>query len=198
MKIIVHRRNTLAELQATDSRYGVEVDIRSDGEDLIIQHDPFFPGELFAEWLRNYKHGTLILNVKEDGLEERLLKITAGHGVDDFFFLDQSFPAVVRWSKEGERRCAIRISEYESIETAMALAGKIEWVWVDFFTHLALSNKEAIQLRSGGFKLCLVSPELQGHNATSAIPALASILSERGILADAVCTKRPDIWESIL
>jgi hypothetical protein len=195
MKLISHRRNTIDELRATPTRYGVEVDIRSSGERLIIHHDALVPGESFDEWIAAYRHGTLILNVKEEGLEARLIALMREHRIDDYFFLDQSFPFLVKWSKAGERRCAVRVSEFESIETALTLAGKVDWVWVDCFTHFALSGLDAARLRQAGFRLCLVSPELQGRPAATEIPMLAALLRERGIAADAVCTKRPDLWE---
>lgn len=195
MKLIAHRRNTLAELQATPTHLGVEVDIRSAHEQLIIHHDPCVPGEPFDAWIAAYRHGTLILNVKEEGLEARLIALMQQHGISDYFFLDQSFPFLIKWSRQGERRCAVRVSEYESIETAMTLAGKVDWVWVDCFTRFPLEGQDARRLQDAGFKLCLVSPELQGRDAAIEIPALARLLDERGIRAEAVCTKRPDLWE---
>ena len=195
MKLIAHRRNTLRELLATPATYGVEVDIRSYGNKLVIHHDPFIEGESFDAWIAAYRHGTLILNIKEEGLEARLIELMKLHGIEDYFFLDQSFPFLIKWSNMGERRCAVRVSEIESIETALSLAGKIDWVWVDCFTHFPLSRESAKRLKDAGFKLCLVSPELQGRNAESEIPALAALLNERGIQADAICTKRPDLWE---
>ena len=60
---------------ATNTKYGVEVDIRSKGNDLLIHHDPFVQGESFEAWIEKYQHGTLILNVKEEGLEKRLTEI---------------------------------------------------------------------------------------------------------------------------
>ena len=45
MKLISHRRNTIQDLNVTPKKYGVEVDIRSCGEQLIIHHDPFVAGE---------------------------------------------------------------------------------------------------------------------------------------------------------
>ena len=71
----------------------------------------------FETWLDHYSHKTLILNVKEEGLEERLIASMASRGIDDFFFLDQSFPFLIKWSKLGEHRCAVRVSEFENIET---------------------------------------------------------------------------------
>jgi hypothetical protein len=194
MKLIAHRRNTIEELRATPRDLGVEVDIRSSGPRLLIHHDPYVDGTDFEEWLAAYEHGTLILNVKEEGLEERLIELMRRKGHEDWFFLDQSFPFLVKWSRQGERRCAVRVSEFESVETALALAGRIDWVWVDCFTRLALTGEEAHRLRAAGFRLCLVSPELQGRDAESEIPRMATMLAERGIAVDAVCTKRADLW----
>lgn len=198
MKLIAHRRNTRAELASTPRAYGVEIDLRSEGAQLILQHDPFEPGELFNEWLAEYRHGTLILNVKEEGLETRLLALLAQHNIHDFFFLDQSFPFLVKWSTAGERRCAVRVSEFESIDTALSLAGKVDWVWVDCFTRFPLGGDDARRLQDAGFKLCLVSPELQGREPTTHIPALFQQLRNEKIAADAVCTKRPDMWERLV
>lgn len=195
MRLISHRRNTVSELINTPAKYGVEVDIRSCGEQLIIHHDPCVTGESFEEWIAVYKHGTLILNVKEEGLESRLISLMQAHGIEDYFFLDQSFPFLVKWAKAGERRCAVRVSEFESVDSALTLAGKVDWVWVDCFTHFPLSALDGQRLKDAGFKLCMVSPELQGRNADVEIPQLARLLVERGIVADAVCTKRPDLWE---
>jgi hypothetical protein len=195
MKLISHRRNTIEELNTTRKNYGVEVDIRSHGDQLIIHHDPFVDGELFDDWISAYQHGTLILNVKEEGLEGRLISLMQAHGIEDYFFLDQSFPFLVKWAKAGEHRCAVRVSEFEAIETALTLAGKVDWVWVDCFTRFPLSYEDAQRLKIAGFKFCLVSPELQGRDAETEIPQLMQLLDERDIQADAVCTKRPDLWE---
>jgi len=39
---------------------------------------------------------------------------------------------------------------------------------------------------------------LQGRDANVEIPQLASLLKERNITADAICTKRPDLWEKAI
>ena len=198
MKFISHRRNTIEELQATPREYGVEVDIRSDNGKLVIHHDPFARGDDFEEWLKHFQHGTLILNVKEEGLEARLIDLMKQYKIEDYFFLDQSFPFLIKWSKLGEHHCAVRVSEFESIETALSLSGKIDWVWVDCFTKFPLAGIDAKRLQDAGFKLCLVSPELQGRPADTAIPELAKLLNERHITADAICTKNPELWKECL
>lgn len=195
MILIAHRRNTIKELKTTPRKYGIEVDIRSQANKLITHHDPFMEGTSFEEWIAEYQHGTLILNVKEEGLEARLIYLMQAHNIDDYFFLDQSFPFLVKWSMAGEHRCAVRVSEYESIATALKLAGKIDWVWVDCFSRFPLDFHDAQRLKDAGFRLCLVSPELHGRNAEFEIPQLSSLLRDRTIKVDAICTKRPDLWE---
>ncbi len=104
----------------------MEVDIRSRVDELIVVHDPFERGVPFADWIAEYDHKFLILNVKEEGLEDRLLREMSERGIEDFFFLDQSFPFLIRTTRQGETRCAVRVSEYESVETALSLAGKVQ------------------------------------------------------------------------
>lgn len=198
MKLILHRRNTLEDLIATPTKYGIEVDIRSYGEKLVIHHEPFIEGPSFDTWLKAYKHGTLILNVKEEGLESSIIALMKAHRISNYFFLDQSFPFLIKWSKAGERRCAVRISEFESIATAMTLSGKVDWVWIDCFTYFPLSQHDVQRLKAAKFKLCLVSPELQGRDAEIEIPLLFRVLVELDIKPDAVCTKRPEIWEEMM
>ena len=41
MLIIHHRRNTIELLNQSELHFGIEVDIRSFGQKLIIHHDPF-------------------------------------------------------------------------------------------------------------------------------------------------------------
>jgi hypothetical protein len=197
MKLISHRRNTIPELLSTNRKYGVEVDIRTNGGKLIIHHDPFTNGVAFEDWLQVFEHGTLILNVKEEGLEPSLIELINKKGIDDYFFLDQSFPFLVKCSMAGEHKCAVRVSEFESMETALNLSGRVDWIWLDCFTKFPIDGVQASQLKRAGFKLCLVSPELQGRDPTTQIPGLSALLEEQNIKPDAICTKRPDIWESM-
>lgn len=194
MIIICHRRNTIEELKTTEPQFGIEVDIRSRGDLLYTHHDPFAEGTPFADWLKCFHHNTLILNVKEEGLEDRVLALMRRHNIENFFFLDQSFPFLVKTSRAGERRCAVRVSEFESVETALSLARRIEWVWVDCFSVFPLDGRSAERLVKAGFRLCLVSPELQGRDAAAEVPSLRRFLAAEGISPHAVCTKEPELW----
>ncbi len=194
MEIIAHRINSINKLKNLDKRIGVEVDIRSNDKNLIIGHDPFSDYVDFNEWLSFYMHGTLVLNVKEDGLEEELIKTMNNFKKDNFFILDQSFPYIVKTIKTGEKRCAVRLSEYESINTVLSLKDKLSWVWIDFFTKFPIDFEIYKILKKNKFKLCFVSPELQGHPHTTCLD-LKNYIKTNKMYFDAVCTKKVKFWE---
>lgn len=192
MLTIAHRVNTIAQLEQTPTEYGVELDLRDSGRRLILQHDPFGDGEDFADYLRHWRHRLMILNVKSERIEHRVLELVQAAGVEDYFFLDSSFPMMRLLARQGERRQAVRFSEFEPVESALSWAGQLEWAWIDCFTKMPLDDRTYRQLKSH-FKLCAVSPELQGRDP-------ATIAEYRRQLEpypmDAVCTKRPDLWTS--
>jgi hypothetical protein len=196
MNFIRHRRNTHEELAEISTEHGAEIDIRSQGNDLVLHHEPYESGTNLEIWLERYHHGTLILNVKEEGLEDRCLELMAKHGIEDFFFLDQSFPFLVKTARTGESRCAVRVSEFENIDTALTLAGKVQWVWVDCFTKFPLDLDSAELLKENGFKLCIVSPELQGRMEISDTNEIVAEMNNAGVVPDAICTKFPERWDN--
>lgn len=187
---IAHRINTIEQLKASPKSYGVELDLRPDGDKIIIHHDPFAGGEDFEEWLKHYDHALIILNVKAEGMEERLIKLMNQYNIKDYFFLDMSLPFLIKYMRKGTKEIAIRFSEYEPLDFVMGFAGKLDWVWVDCFNDLPL-NAESYAALKKHFKLCLVSPELQGYDV-SRIEEFKDKL--KGMEIDAVCTKRPDLW----
>lgn len=184
---IAHRINRIADLAHVPQTYGCEIDLRDKGDTLILQHDPFSDGERFDDFLAHYRHKTLILNIKSERIEWRVLDLLDRYGITDYFFLDSSFPMCVQLWQKGLSQWAIRLSEYEGIETAIRMAGKAAWVWIDCFTRFPLDKTAYAQLRHLGYKLCLVSPELQGRPQD--IGAMRTLLQQEGMAMDAVCTK---------
>lgn len=188
---IAHRINTVAALADIPTEFGVELDLRDRGERLILQHDPFTDGEDAEPFFAKYKHGTLILNIKSERIEFRVLELMQKYKIENYFFLDSSFPMIYQLMKRGEIRTAVRFSEYEAIDTVMKLEGLVEWIWVDCFTYLPISSEVYKQLKKANFKLCLVSPELQGRPED--IPVYRDQLKKDGIVFDAICTKHANI-----
>ena len=116
MKKILHRVNTINYLKKVPKEFGVEVDIRSFNNKVIISHEPLLNGTEFEDWISFFEHDFLILNIKEEGLEKYVLDILEKYKIKNFFFLDQSFPFLLKTINSGEKRCAIRISEFESMD----------------------------------------------------------------------------------
>ncbi|MFL5728348.1 MAG: hypothetical protein ACJ75J_02570 [Cytophagaceae bacterium] len=195
MEIIAHRINTVEELRQVPREFGIELDLRDYGNDLVLQHDPFKNGELFETLLREYHHGTLILNIKSERIEHRVLELLTKYNIQRYFFLDSSFPMINLLAREGEKKTALRYSEWEGLDTIENFKGRAEWIWIDCFTKLPFTSNEMDKLKSWGYKTCLVSPELQGRQQD--ILSYQAFLKEKGIKLDAVCTKlyNAKIWQ---
>lgn len=197
MQFIRHRINRIRELEELDLQYGAEIDLRSDvgtSGQLHLSHDPWVRGDDFEAWLALYAErgiaGPLILNTKEDGLEERIFAMLAKAKIDNFFFLDTALPTLVKWMAVGKGASfAVRCSAFEPPDAALKLAGEARpWAWVDCFGGEPLPV-EAVRRLLPRFRICLVSPELQGQ-PLSRIDEFLTL----GSLAEAICTKQPGEW----
>jgi hypothetical protein len=210
--IICHRVNTIEKLNTVPHRYGIEIDIRFDNRTgrLYLNHDPG-TGEDFEEFLKHYTHAFIILNIKEAGIEQQCIELMKRFNItrNHYFLLDVEFPFIYRaagfarkeqiLSGELDRNhfvheIAVRYSEAEPIEQALALKGLVDWVWIDTNTKLPLDH-EAIE-RLKGFKTCLVCPERWGRPQD--IAAYAEQMRKLGFKLDAVMTALQYIpqWEN--
>ena len=180
----------------------MEIDLRSHTVPTIglhLAHDPWSEGPSFDSWVQKVKRqglrGPIILNTKEDGLEDACLRVMATAGISNFWFLDTTLPALVKWAVRGhERRFAVRYSSYEPRLLAERFAGFVDWVWVDCFEGVPADIKD-VEALSAKFKICLVSPELQ----VGVSPDLGMRIEgfkHLAPLAAAVCSKHPELWQS--
>ena len=64
-----HRVNTIEALSAVPPDLGVEFDLRSDGNRIIVAHDPFTDGPTIEEFLPHLGSRRCIVNVKCEGIE---------------------------------------------------------------------------------------------------------------------------------
>jgi len=161
MEFIIHRVNKIKNLKKTPKIFGTEIDIRSRGSNLILNHEPFSSGDMFKNYLENYKHKTLVLNLKEAGIENEVLRLVKKYSIKSYFLLDVEMPYIYSASKKGHKNIAVRFSEYENIGTADHFKNKLKWVWIDTVSKLPI-NKKNIKILSN-FKSCLVCPERWGR-----------------------------------
>ena len=190
MEIIIHRVNSIIKLKKVESKYGAEIDIRSQGSNLILNHEPFFNGDKLIDYLDEYNHGTLILNIKEQGIEDEVLRLIRKRSqIKSYFLLDVEFPYIFNSSRNGEKDIAIRFSEDESIETVKKYINKVNWVWLDTFTEFPIKEKNIKVLNN--FKQCLVCPERWGRSYD--IKNYKYLMSRLSIEVDAVMTSSKNI-----
>ena len=190
---IIHRINSIKKLKKIDNNHGIEIDVRSFNKNLILNHDPFKNGDLLKNWIKFYNHKLLIVNIKEEGLEFQILKILNKYKIKNYFFLDQTFPFLVKFSHRMKKNCAFRLSDYESISTIKKIKDKIKWVWIDFFENFYFNKKDFEFLKKNKLKICLVSPELKNLSSKN-IRIMKDIIKKNNIKVDAICTKKPNLW----
>ena len=196
MIIIKHRQNTYDEIQSLNRIYGAEIDLRCDSGDIYVSHEIYNLDVLFEKWLDYYEHAFLIANIKEEGIEDIVLKMLDKKNITDFFLLDQSFPNIMRYINSGFTKSCIRLSDYEPIETALKLHKNINWVWLDTFNIFNFTSNDINKLKSLNIKICLVSPELHQDFFNIELKSFFKILIERDVKIDAVCTKFESEWEN--
>tara|TARA_B100001063_G_C16655542_1_gene498281 strand:+ start:79 stop:663 length:585 start_codon:yes stop_codon:yes gene_type:complete len=161
MEIIIHRVNKIKELNKISTNFGAEIDVRTNGSNLILGHDPFMKGDKLEDYLENYNHKTLVLNIKEAGIEEKVLSLVKKYSIKSYFLLDVEMPYLYKATINGQKNIAVRFSEYENIFLAKYFKNKLKWVWIDTVTKLPINKNNKKILNK--FKSCIVCPERWGR-----------------------------------
>ena len=204
MQIIHHRINNIKDLEKIPKSHGIEIDVRYHENKLILEHDPFNHhikrNILLIDLLKEWKNkGVIILNLKSEGIEDACIEIMSNFKIKNWFFLDLSIPSLVKYSNKAINNMydfspynlSVRFSDKEPIEYVLSFIGKVKWIWVDYFTQFPLNSNSIEILKSQGFYICLVSPEIQIKSNFEA-KKIKSICADFNI--DAVCTKNPELW----
>jgi bifunctional N-acetylglucosamine-1-phosphate-uridyltransferase/glucosamine-1-phosphate-acetyltransferase GlmU-like protein len=197
MLFTCHRINSIAELKNIPYTYGIEIDLRDNfNGEIHLSHDPFIQGELLNDFLQYYHHTFIILNIKSERIEYKILELLEKYTIINYFFLDSSFPMIYKLCSEGNKNIALRFSEYEGLDTILNMKGKVHWVWVDCFTKNPLTKEIYNTIKKEGFKLCFVSPELQ--HQTEKIKEYKDFFIREHIHMDMICTKSYNIeqWKN--
>ena len=161
-----------------------------------MSHDPFKKGLSFDKFLAFYKHKFIIINVKSEGIEERIFKILKKKKIKNYFFLDSSFPFLVKFSKILTKNFAVRVSDLESYETSFNLRKKVKWIWLDCFREFQISSKLLKKMKKLNYKICIVSPSLHGRRI---LKKDLNFFKRNKAYIDMVCDKKEKfvIWEKL-
>lgn len=181
--------------------FGTETDVRDclrgGVSELVISHDIPSGGEMgFADMLRlAVTHGspTLALNIKADGLADRLKAELAAQGYINYFLFDNSVPDLIQSEKRG-LRCFTRLSEFEP-HAALYDAEYVVGVWLDAFNPGRWYEADLVhRMLNEGKQVCLVCPDLHKRDSEF-IPFLdwlvaSGLTTKTGLL---ICTDQPEL-----
>lgn len=202
IQIIEHRKNSIDSLNNVSIEHGVEIDLRSNiksKNEIILTHDAFSEGPLFTDWLSEFKMlgitGPIILNTKEDQLEDIIISELTKKGIENYFFLDTTIPTFIKFYKKGlGHKFFLRLSKYETLDFCMQFKNQVNWLWVDCFDGQFVDQTILDQAKNN-FKLCFVSPELQGFSLDS----LSKDVKDYALANfNMICTKQFKYYSNIL
>ena len=196
MIYVKHRQNKIFNIKKLNPKFGAEIDIRSYNNKLIIHHEPFMQGEDLEKWLKNYNHKFLIANIKEEGIEKKIISILNKHNIKKYFLLDVTIPMINKLNNSNFYKIALRISKFENLLNITNFNKRNKWLWIDTFDKkFPINIKDIILVKSNNYKLCLVSPELITNNKND-----IEIFYKKNFKMikkiDIICTKFPEHWES--
>jgi glycerophosphoryl diester phosphodiesterase len=204
MEIIAHRglwkipeeKNTLKALcLALDMGYGVETDIRDLNGTLVISHDMptiesfILLDDFLSYYSNNSFSSSLALNIKSDGLQEKLKKALAEYAVEKYFVFDMSIPDAYSFL-DGGMITFLRRSEVENYPDLLSFA---QGVWLDELRRPWISRGLLIEMAELEKKVCIVSAELHNRDYEYQWALIKGSL-ETSRLADSfmICTDVPD------
>tara|TARA_Y100000591_G_C21711824_1_gene633938 strand:- start:39 stop:638 length:600 start_codon:yes stop_codon:yes gene_type:complete len=194
---IQHRVNSLEKLKNLDKKFGVEIDIRTLNNKLILNHEPIKKAVLLSSYLKKFNHKFLILNVKEEGIENFILRYLKKYKIKDYFLLDVTFPKIFQFVKSKNKiNLCLRISKFEKLNNLNFFYKKINWVWIDTFDNEIPLNIKDLIYYSKRFKLCLVSPELVKSNDVNLLKFIKNNQKKLNFFS-AVCTKKINNWKEL-
>ncbi len=194
--IIQHRVNQSFLLQSIPREYGIEVDLRSSGNEIICSHDPFNEAENFNDWIKQFAHRFLILNIKSEGIEEKILNTLGREKISNFFLLDVSFPFMCKLKDLGVNKFAYRVSDLEPLNLDILNYLGSAWIWLDAFKLFPANYVSKLNaLKKENIKICLVSPELHASRDLEISDNIMKQIKSSNLEFDAVCTKEPLQWK---
>ena len=113
--------------------------------------------------MENYQNGTLVLNIKESGIEDEVIKkVRENKKIKSFFLLDVEIPYLFNSLKNNNKYCAIRTSHYEPLESSLKFKKIFNWLWIDTVKSISFNSKKEKKILDN-FKKCLVCPERWGE-----------------------------------
>ena len=158
-KNIAERNKKEAFIRSFDLGLGTETDLRDIKGKIVISHDMPEGGEItFEEVLQimNGRNLPLALNIKADGMAEKIKELLAKYHHTNYFTFDMSIPDMVVQIKAGLKV----FTGLSDILPQPVMLEKSAGIWLDCFNSDWYDSKVIDSLIDKGKKVCLVSADL--------------------------------------
>jgi len=168
--------------------FGIETDVRDSQNSLVISHDMPKGGEMTLDELLKMAEGraiTFALNIKADGLAEKIDELLKSHKNKDCFVFDMAIPDMRAYLEVGIP-VFTRMSE---IEKTPIWFEKAKGVWLDSFDYEWYGKNEINNILSENKEVCIVSPELHKRNYLGLWEALREYSKLDRVM---ICTDYPE------
>lgn len=203
MEIISHRgywkkeieKNSQASfIRSFELGFGTETDVRDYQGELVISHDiadrESMPFNKFLEiYTESNCSSTLAINIKSDGLQDKLSSSLKKYNISNYFIFDSSIPDTVK-SIENHLSCFLRYSEFEPKNS---LWDSVDGIWFDRFSNLDLDLDMIVSVLKSGKRAAIVSDELHQRDSLKTWEQLSN-LPEKYLNSDKLilCTDQPE------
>ena len=195
---IAHRINTIEDSDSIPRGIGIEFDVHAYGSELVVSHDPFCRGVKLHNFLKHNKDRFCAINIKEEGIEKKVIDLSLKIGLKNFFLFDVNLPQICKLGDRYRNFLCLRISEYEK-PNLKELKNFSRYIWVDSFKgKFWMSQEEISNLKQLNFNLCFVSPELHRPIIKKQIEFSRDVKRNHNLFdsMDSVCTKDYKIYFS--
>lgn len=208
MKIISHRgywkevneKNLLIAFERSFSNsYGTETDVRDFNQELVISHDLPNGKEMSLEsfltlatkYVSENHQLTLALNIKSDGLLQKLQPLIQRFPLLDIFIFDMSVPDMKTYLNT-DIAVFTRMSEYEN---PAPFFENTVGIWLDSFDSEWYTLDTVEELLKLDKKVCIVSPELHGRPYLDLWEKLKLIRNQEQLI---LCTDFPETAQNFI
>ena len=157
-------RNRAAAFQRSfDLGYGTETDIRDIQGKLVISHDMPRGDEITFEEVLQIMDGRnlpLALNIKADGMAEKILRLLKQYNHTNYFTFDMSIPDMVMQLKTE----LIVFTGLSDILSPAVLLDQAKGIWLDCFNSDWYDSQLVDTYLEMGKPVCIVSADLHKRN----------------------------------
>ena len=165
---------------AINSNIGIELDVRNHLGSIVVSHDPIKEEPILLledifKFVFECKYKKYIaINIKEDNLQDSIIKLIEKYKIENWFSFDHSIPDLLISKK---LNAFIRISEYEPLHKIFDL-DKYEGFWLDSFNSPFWYDLKYVENLLTKGNLAIVSSDLHGFSPYGQWSLLKNLIHE--------------------